>query len=376
VLTQFGEEIPLSLHPVHKYELIQETSGLVKNLREKDLLEMKEMDENLSIFMKFYVSITAAAYIAKQEMHPFFACRIVQLTMTRGLCESSITGLVHFAICVGKHDIDGSSRIGKAAMSCFKKRYHTSENLPRLYLLYCGFFAHHTEPLQSCADMLRQGFDAAMSLGDTGIAFLNAVQHTNTAFASGERLPTLLDRADYYLELTDVHADDFAKIFLPILREMILELIDKGESTSSNCHSNVAPDSFVSSILKEVVLTAASQFAKLMVKYGGATLILQSMHFTRAIQAFWQGHTKRSQYYLGKYLETMSVYGTLPTTMVPFFYGLNTFRLLREKSKAKLKAIPNNIKNGIAVLETAASHSSWNFRNKVRHSQLLFGAWA
>jgi hypothetical protein len=348
----------------------------VKSLREKDLLEMKEMDEKNSTFVKFYLLNTSAAYIAKREMHPFFACRIVQLTMTRGLCESSIAGLVHFAICAGKHDIDGASRIGKAAMSCLKKRYHTPEYLPRIYFIYYGGLAHHTEPLQSCADMLRQGFDTAMSLGETGFAFLNAGMHITYAYAAGERLPTLFYRADYYLELTDVHAHDFAKIFHPIFHGMISELIDKGESTSSNCHSNVAPDSFVSSILKDLVLTAASQFPTLMVKYGGATVILQVMHFSRAIQAFWHGHTKRCQYYVGKYLEIRSDYGTLDSTMVPFYDGLNTFRLLNENSKAKRKDIPKNITNDIAVLETAASHSSWNFRNKVRNSQSLFGARA
>jgi hypothetical protein len=261
-------------------------------------------------------------------------------------------------------------------MSCLKKRYHTSEYLPRLYLLYYGTFAHHTEPLQSCADMLRQGFVAAMSLGETGFAFLNSIQHIGVAIASGERLPTLLDRVDYYLKLADVHANDFAKIFHPIIRGMISGLINKGESTSSICHSNVAPDSFVSSILKEVALTAASQLPTLMVKYGGAILILQLMHFTRAIQAFWQGHTKRCQYYIGKYLKTRSDFGTLCSRIILFVDGLNTFRLLGEKSKAKRTAIPNNIKNSIDVLETLASQSSWNFRNKVRYSQSLFGARA
>ena len=368
MLSQFGEEIPLSLHPGKKKEMIQETLGFVKSLREIDLLEMKEMDEKLIIFMKFYIIITGAALMANREMHPFFACRTVQLTMTRGLCESSIVGLAHFAICIGEHDIDGASRIGKAAISCLKKRYHASERLPTLYFLYYGSFAHHTEPLQSCADMLRQGFDAAMSLGEIGVAFLNALQHIGCAFASGERLPTLLDRADYYLELAEVHANHFAKIFHPISRGMISELIDKGKSS----RSNVAPDSFVSSILKEVVLTAASQFPTLVAKYGGAASILQSIHFTRAIQAFWQGHTKRCQYHIGKYLETRSDYGLLASTMVPFFDGLNTFRLLNEKPKAKLKAVPKNIKNGIAVLETAATHSSWNFRNKVIPSVVVW----
>jgi hypothetical protein len=59
---------------------------------------MKEVDEKLIIFMKFYINITGAAFMAKREMHLFFACRTVQLTITRGLCKSSIAGLVHFAI--------------------------------------------------------------------------------------------------------------------------------------------------------------------------------------------------------------------------------------------------------------------------------------
>jgi len=57
---------------------------------------------------------------------------------------------------------------------------------------------------------------------------------------------------------------------------------------------------------------------------------------------------------------------------ISFFDGMNTFQLLNEKSKAKLKTVPQNIKNGIAVLETAASHSSWNFRNKVIQSVVVW----
>ncbi len=48
---------------------------MVKHISERDLLEMEEMDERLSVSMKFYNLIMAASYLgeAKHEMmiHPF-----------------------------------------------------------------------------------------------------------------------------------------------------------------------------------------------------------------------------------------------------------------------------------------------------------------
>ena len=113
------------------YEMAESTSIMLKSISDSDLLEMKEMDKSLSVTMNFYNIIAQVAYFRKPEMLPFIACRMVQLTMEKGLCKYSIFGFVQYAIglCTGKiakTDIKDASRIGKAAMSCWKKRYHTT----------------------------------------------------------------------------------------------------------------------------------------------------------------------------------------------------------------------------------------------------------
>jgi hypothetical protein len=102
---------------------------------------MKEMDERLSITMNFYCIMGTAAYFGKPEMFPFVATRTVQLTMEYGLCKHSISGFVQFAamLCSNKEEkkgIESASQIGRAAMSCSKKRYNTPDQLPYLYLVY------------------------------------------------------------------------------------------------------------------------------------------------------------------------------------------------------------------------------------------------
>ncbi|KAL3780003.1 hypothetical protein ACHAW5_008324 [Stephanodiscus triporus] len=156
-------------------EMAESTSIMLKSISDSVLLEMKEMDKRHSVTMNFYSIIAQVAYFLKPAMIPFFACRMVQLTMEKGLCKYSIMAFVNYAsaLCldkIKKKDIEDASRIGKAAMSCWMKRYHTTDLLPNLYLVYYCFVAFHTEPMQACANMLRQGFDAGMSLGETGIA--------------------------------------------------------------------------------------------------------------------------------------------------------------------------------------------------------------
>ena len=83
VLSQLGEEIPESLQSNHMSKISEATSNMLKSVSDSDLLEMKEMDERLSISMHFYNIISNATYFAKPEMLPFIACRMVQLTMEK-----------------------------------------------------------------------------------------------------------------------------------------------------------------------------------------------------------------------------------------------------------------------------------------------------
>jgi predicted ATPase len=339
VLSQLGEEIPESLQGNQMSEMAESTSKLLRSISDSDLLEMKEMDDRLSITMNFYSIISQVACFRKPEMVPFFVCRRVQLTMEKGLCKYSIVGFVSYAwaLCddkIAKKDIENASRIGKAAMSCWMKRYHTTELLPNLYLSYYGFVAFHTEPLQVCANMLRQGFDVGMSLGETGIAFFNLSRYIEIALMAGDKLPTLLEKVDYYLKLANTYQNETAKLFLSLHRERISILMDK-EGTAID-----VPD------------TASEN-------------VLSSVYFNRAIQAYWQGHSERCQHYIKKSSYTTNS-DACQLLLITFIDGMNSFQLLKRTSNGKLRSIP---RNAIIVLKNVASLSSWNFLNKVRYDQ-------
>ncbi len=354
VLSQLGEDIPEELQAYQISEMVESTSKIVERISDKDLLEMKEMDERLSIFIHFYCIMGCASFVGKPEMLPFIACRIVQLTMKNGLSIYSIHGFVQYAVVLlssnnVKNRVESASRIGKAAMSCYRERYNTAYMLPALYSIYYGHVAFHTEPLHTCADMLRQGFDAGISLGESGMAFYNAIQHIKTAVVAGDRLPSLLEKVDYYLEQENTHKNEFAKAYLSLFRGTISTLIDKGESTSA------------SPLAIDVPTDTANAH------------LLESINFHRAIGAYWQGYSERCQYYIGKLRINFNC------VIIASIHGMNSSRLLKSESSINTRSISKKklrsiLKNAIKVLKTAAIHSCWNFCNKVRYNQSLFDA--
>jgi hypothetical protein len=197
--------------------------------------------------------------------------------------------------------------------------------------------------------MLRQGFEAGMTLGESGMALFNALKHIRTAVHSGDRLPTLLEKVDYYLALANTFQNEIAKAYLSIYRGTISTLMDKGASTRS---SPLAID-----------VSTDTANAK----------ILEAMYFQGAIQAYWQGYSERCQYYIGKFLlcmtsDTWRFQFFTNSVIVVFIHGMNSFQLMKCKSSTRMLAIS---KKAIRKLKTAASLSSWNFSNKVRYDELM-----
>ena len=351
VLTQLGEDIPQAYYPKQIANAFKMTSAVVERIvSDTDLLDMKEMDGMNKTLLDFYGIMTSSALFARPEMRLFLICRKVQLTMnTSSLCKESIMSFIELASVLCREDkgIEGASRLGKVAMSCFKKRYYGSTFvMARLYCIYYSCIAFHSEPLQSCADMLRLGFDIGMTTGETVGAFFNTNTHINTALAAGERLPTLLDKVDYYLGLAETYKNIFATIMLTITRDTISTLIGKTGSTTPPCHSD-APAGMPDFITKASIIS-------------------------NAITAFWQGHSDRCQFYVAKLLKLTSVdYNVafvdefLVTSVI---HGLNSIRVLKTRNinSYKIKCVS---KKAVDVLMNATARSSWNFRNKVRRNQ-------
>ena len=317
---------------------------MVKSISYGDLIAMKEMDHELSITMKFYNIITTVAFFFQPEILPFLIHRMIQLTMANGFCKYSTMGFIIYGMVLcssnmAKESILSASQLGKSALSCSKKRCHSPEQLPSLYCVYYGYVAFHTEPLQSCADMLRRGFEAALSLGDIGTASSNSVQHVKTLIMSGESLPSLLEKVNYYLELSTKYQNRTGIVYHTIFRETITTLIDKGTTTNTKHHP-------------ECHLAENSN-----------TNIVESMHFHRAIQAYWQGHSERCLYFADKFFQMSSYRGKLNGIEMTFFHALNSFQSMKRQNCTKFRSAG---RKAISELKAAASNSSWNFSNKVR----------
>ena len=123
-------------------------------------------------------------------MFALITYKMLQLTMLHEVCKYSITGFVQFAamLCGNKllKDIEVASRIEGGAIYFATKRFHTTEQLPKFYFAYYGFVAFNTEPLQSCAAMLRQGFNVGLLLEENETDFHNdAIQHTKSFLSCG-----------------------------------------------------------------------------------------------------------------------------------------------------------------------------------------------
>ena len=346
VLSQLGEDIPETLSSYQTTTLMTATIGMVKGISDKDLLGMKEMDSKLAMSMKFYSLIRLAAFMGKPEMVPFLTCRVVQLTMENGLCKHSISGFLTLAalICsksVPRKEIATSTKIGKAAMSCFTQRYNTSEQIPVTYGTYYGYVAWRTEPLQTCTKKHGQAFDVGMSLGESGMAFNNSVCQIRSSILAGDRLPSLMEKVDYYIKLADAYNNELGKIFFTIFHSTIAILIGGGESSHNSAGT-----------LSELAIQRFSE----------------AMHFHSALRTYWQGYYERSQHFVDKMIKVTakSEMGQLSYTFMFFFNGLNTFELMKTKVTNKLRA---TAMRSLEVLKNASVHSSWNFKNKVSNIQ-------
>ena len=196
VLLKLGEKIPEFFDSKGATEMVKKTSKLLENLSEEDLLGLKVMDSDLRRTLQFYGMMNIVSFFRRPEIVPFLCCRMVQLSIIHGLCKNSILGFIQYAamLCQSKaaKDIQLACKIGKTAIHLLKRFDSSKELISTLFFLYYGFVAIHMEPIQSCADMLRRGFDIGMSSGETLSAFFNSNHFIRLSLIGGINLPDLI----------------------------------------------------------------------------------------------------------------------------------------------------------------------------------------
>ena len=99
VLKQLGEEIPESISTKETREMLQRTSSMLSDAPKASLLGADwNMERNIEFILEFYQHLFIIAYSAMPEYVPFFACRMVQLSMKHGSSKYSIMSKFEFYI--------------------------------------------------------------------------------------------------------------------------------------------------------------------------------------------------------------------------------------------------------------------------------------
>ena len=183
-----------------------------------------------------------------------------------------------------------------------------------------------------------------MSLGESDSAFNNSICQIRTLILAGDRLPSLMEKVDYFMQKADTYNNELGKYFFSIFRRTIAVLINGGDS------------SHYSHTLSE---TAIQKFS-------------EAILFHSALRTYWQGHHKRSKHFVDKMMQvTGSEMGQLNASYIIFINGLNSLELMKTNSTTRLSAVAVR---ACKVIKKASEHSSWNFKNKVSNIQPLCDA--
>eukprot|EP00581_Thalassiosira_minuscula_P014826 CAMPEP_0183723104 /NCGR_PEP_ID=MMETSP0737-20130205/14816_1 /TAXON_ID=385413 /ORGANISM="Thalassiosira miniscula, Strain CCMP1093" /LENGTH=1533 /DNA_ID=CAMNT_0025953355 /DNA_START=8 /DNA_END=4609 /DNA_ORIENTATION=- len=335
VLEQLGEVIPTIVEPRIFVKKAETLNAKLNQMSESEFMNFKKMDNPFHHFlMQFYNQVCHLSYFVNAPMLKWFAYKIAELSLEHGFCKFSAIGLMRYAMVLsGKllDDVKIGYKVGKMALKLLD-RFDAIDVVSGVYLCYYGYIAVHIEPFQSCADMLKRGFEAALSTGDTQTALLNSLHYLQKCFVSGGNLSVLKKECDYQMRLVEAHSLPFFKVYTSAWEQTISMIIAREGSSS---------------------LTSSDDTSRV-------EDLSEAKVFHGVLQNFWFGHYDRCMYYAER-SPALTDISKLKNIMVVFYSGLSCFHCSRKINTKHMKVA----KRAVEVMKQNGRGSSWNYKNKV-----------
>jgi len=342
VLRQLGETIPVTVNPESIANTVKTMQAKLDGMSERDWMGFKNIESSFNhSLMQFYNQVENSSYFVNFPMFKWFSCRIVQLSLEHGFCKYSAVGMIQYAtILAGQliNDVQGAYKIGKMVLK-LSERFDAMDIMPYIYMTYYGYIAVHIEPFQSCADMLKRGFEIGLSTGDVSSALFNGIHYIQKSLVSGANLSVLKKECDYQMRLVEAHSLPVAKMYMSPLQETIA-LLSAREGYSD--------------------LTRSDDVSKV-------TEFSESLTFHGVIQTFWFGHYDRCIFYAEKSSASPDM-SQLKSIMTLFYGALSCFHCSKRGQKKHMHLASQ----AVNVIREKAKESSWNYQNKIHLLQAQF----
>eukprot|EP00566_Odontella_aurita_P003945 CAMPEP_0113548892 /NCGR_PEP_ID=MMETSP0015_2-20120614/13136_1 /TAXON_ID=2838 /ORGANISM="Odontella" /LENGTH=1244 /DNA_ID=CAMNT_0000449553 /DNA_START=102 /DNA_END=3833 /DNA_ORIENTATION=+ /assembly_acc=CAM_ASM_000160 len=230
VLNKLGESIPSEATQLELHQELLKTQELLATKTEDELRALETITHaDKKEAMRFYNLFLLYAYLEGREYFALIACRMLQLSLSHGVCRESAVAFAAngLLLCGLLGDTAGGYRLGKVALSLVD-RFNANECLARVYATVYGFVNVWIEPLQSSLPPLKKAIEVGLSTGDNEYAMGSVQLYIGTALNSGITIgPLLEEMSTYAKQMLEMNQHMALRLTLPT-RQFALNLL--GES--------------------------------------------------------------------------------------------------------------------------------------------------
>ncbi|KAL7456012.1 hypothetical protein ACHAWC_007538 [Mediolabrus comicus] len=335
ILSKLG----ITLEETTVEQCLQETKDMLLQRTDDEILNTKRMtDSTMITAMKFLGKLEVCLTQAKPAAVPFVTKKIIELSLSHGMCDVSPVGFVYLgAFLAGLGELSSGYHYVKLAHSLLDT-VGSRESAGEVFAIGTQVRAY-VEPLQAALEYHNEGYTAAMAAGDTSNAMLNKVLGLN-GFYAGKKLEIV------YQEMSNANK----------LLEEQGHLIFKMQiaSGASSLYKLIGSDEEPKEIPEQSALVSSNN------------AVLRSFCFQKSFISFifrsYDDTKTNATLYFSCHKSTWANLMTMHAVHA-FYTGLISYWIARQSREGERQWHERG-KNSKLALKQWAETSRWNFENK------------
>jgi PAS domain S-box-containing protein len=328
---------------------LKSTTALLAEREIENLINLTEMTapEPLAA-MSILASMRSAAFIRSPALFMLITCKTVNLSINYGNAVWSplFYAGYGFVLCGVVQDIEFGYEFGKLALS-LAERLHTRGNA-RTLMFSNVHIMHWKVHLRNTIPMLVDAYQNGVKTGDFETAGYTAYYVCYYSFLAGEELTQLEQKTATYSKAIDQIRRESPSNWLTILRQTILNLLDRAEN----------PNRLIGRLCTE---EEALSYA-IAIKDGTAIQILY-LHRVMLCYLFEEHHQAVQTAILARqHFEELTAITVLP--IFCFYHSLALLSLSLEASNSEKIAWLSCVSSNQEKMQKWASHAPMNYLHK------------
>lgn len=193
-LSQLGEALPEQSSSSEILNSVEEMLEKLASYSISELKDLKRMDDSVKkITMLFLRQLHFCYFIISPEKQPIVTTKMIQLTLSHGMCETSPLAFAIFGSMLGKlGNIEKGYQYTKLAKQLVEE--NTFYESSGVVISTAAQLLCYVEPVQAVVPLFIEARERSMSAGDAANACLSILQYCNEGYISGIDLSKLKEK--------------------------------------------------------------------------------------------------------------------------------------------------------------------------------------